>query len=71
MVFGDEFGSVRGHFGPVNTLALHPDGTGFTSGSEDGYIRIHVFDKEYFQLHTEFECVFVLVRARAHAFVST
>ena len=84
MVFGDEFGSVRGHFGPVNTLALHPDGelafppppslsnsrrahinssayyyyftgTGFTSGSEDGYIRIHAFDRDYFQLHTEFD----------------
>jgi translation initiation factor 3 subunit I len=48
MVFGDEFGSVKGHFGPVNTLALHPDGTGFTSGSEDGYIRVHTFDKDYF-----------------------
>lgn len=55
MVFGDEFGSVRGHFGPVNTLALHPDGTGFTSGSEDGYIRVHTFDKDYFSMHNEFD----------------
>lgn len=55
MVFGDEFGIVRGHFGPVNTIALHPDGTGFTSGSEDGFIRIHVFDKDYFSFHTEFD----------------
>lgn len=28
MVFGDEFGSVKGHFGPVNTIAIHPDGSG-------------------------------------------
>jgi len=55
MVFGDEFGSVRGHFGPVNTLALHPDGTGFTSGSEDGYIRVHTFDKDYYAMHNEFD----------------
>jgi len=55
MVFGDEFGSIKGHFGPVNTIALHPDGIGFTSGSEDGYIRIHHFDKEYFALHNEFD----------------
>jgi len=55
MVFGDEFGSVRGHFGPVNTIALHPDGTGFTSGSEDGYIRVHNFDKDYFTMHNEFD----------------
>jgi len=55
MVFGDEFGFVRGHFGPVNTIALHPDGTGFTSGSEDGYIRVHTFDKDYFTMHNEFD----------------
>ena len=28
MVFGEEFGSVKGHFGPINTLAIHPEGTG-------------------------------------------
>ena len=47
-VYGDEFGRVSGHFGPVNTLAFHPDGTGFVSGAEDGYIRLHYFDKDYF-----------------------
>jgi len=55
MVFGEEFGTVRGHFGPVNSVAVHPDGTGFTSGSEDGYIRIHNFDKDYFSLHSELD----------------
>ncbi|CAK8997000.1 Eukaryotic translation initiation factor 3 subunit I (eIF3i) (Eukaryotic translation initiation factor 3 subunit 2) (eIF-3-beta) (eIF3 p36) [Durusdinium trenchii] len=71
MVFGEEFGNVRGHFGPVNTIAVHPEGTGyvccehgglavavearFTSGSEDGYVRVHDFDKEYFQLHSELD----------------
>lgn len=55
MVFGDEFGSIKGHFGPVNTISLHPDGTGFATGSEDGYIRLHVFDKDYFALHKEFD----------------
>jgi len=54
-VFGEEFGNVRGHFGPVNTIAIHPDGTGFVSGSEDGYCRVHHFDKEYFQLHSELD----------------
>ena len=28
LVFEEEFGSVKGHFGPVNSLAIHPDGTG-------------------------------------------
>lgn len=61
LVFGDEFGTIKGHFGPVNTLALHPDGTGFTSGSEDGYIRIHIFDKDYFTMHNEFDDLDALV----------
>jgi len=55
MVFGEHFGSVKGHFGPVNTLAIHPDGTGFTTGAEDGFIRVHQFDKEYFQMHSELD----------------
>mmetsp|Transcript_18460 Transcript_18460/g.30064 ORF Transcript_18460/g.30064 Transcript_18460/m.30064 type:complete len:341 (+) Transcript_18460:46-1068(+) len=55
MVFGEEFGNVGGHFGPVNTLAVHPEGTGFTSGAEDGYIRVHDFDKDYFQMHSELD----------------
>jgi len=55
MVFGEHFGSVKGHFGPVNTLAIHPDGTGFTTGSEDGFIRVHQFDKDYYQMHSELD----------------
>ena len=49
MVFAEEFGRVKGHFGPINTLAFHPNGTGFASGSEDGYIRLHKFDADYFK----------------------
>ena len=63
MVFGDEFGSVKGHFGPVNCIAIHPQGTGFTSGAEDGYIRIHEFDKSYFSFHAELDDVEALKAA--------
>ena len=28
MIFQTEFGRVKGHFGPVNSLAFHPDGSG-------------------------------------------
>lgn len=49
LVFEDEIGRVKGHFGPINTLAFHPDGTGFASGGEDGYVRLHKFDPDYFK----------------------
>lgn len=36
MVYGEEFGRVRGHFGPINTLDVHPFGRSYASGAEDG-----------------------------------
>lgn len=47
MIFANEFGRVKGHFGPVNSLAFHPDGSGFSSGGEDGYVRLHHFTADY------------------------
>jgi len=37
-------GATKGHFGPVHTLAFSLDGTAIASGSEDGCIRLHMFD---------------------------
>lgn len=31
-IFEDEIGRVRGHFGPLNTIAAHPKGLGYASG---------------------------------------
>lgn len=36
MIFAEEFGRVKGHFGPINAIAVHPKGKSFASGSEDG-----------------------------------
>jgi translation initiation factor 3 subunit I len=46
-IYEEEFGRVKGHFGPINALAINPDGSSYCSGAEDGYIRLHHFDKEY------------------------
>ena len=73
LVFEEEFGKVRDHFGPINSVAYHPDGRrylkmkkydfylkkinyfniflfyfSYSSGGEDGFIRVHYFDKSYF-----------------------
>lgn len=47
--FSDELGCIAGHFGPVNTLAFAPHGRAYTSGGEDGYIRIHHMDSDFFE----------------------
>ncbi|KAK9454587.1 WD40-repeat-containing domain protein [Dipodascopsis uninucleata] len=47
-IFEDEIGRLKGHFGPLNYIVVHPAGTGFASGGEDGYVRVHHFDKSYF-----------------------
>ncbi|CAD6567992.1 MAG: translation initiation factor eIF3 subunit [Tremellales sp. Tagirdzhanova-0007] len=48
-LFEEEIGRVRGHFGPINTLAVHPQGRAYASGAEDGFVRVHWFDDAYFR----------------------
>jgi len=48
MIFEEEIGTVKGHFGPINCLAWFRDGRGFVTGGEDGYVRVHHFDNDYF-----------------------
>eukprot|EP00037_Helgoeca_nana_P012003 m.108152 g.108152 ORF g.108152 m.108152 type:complete len:333 (-) comp21197_c0_seq1:175-1173(-) len=52
-IFQEEIGGVKGHFGPINTLAFHPNGKQYCSGGEDGYVRLHNFDDSYFEFHFE------------------
>lgn len=54
LVFEEEFARVGGHFGPINSCAFHPDGKSYSSGGEDGYVRIQYFDQDYLQF--QFEC---------------
>jgi len=54
LVFMEEFGRVKGHFGPINSIAFHPSGKGYASGAEDGYIRVHNFDDTYYQYQLEY-----------------
>lgn len=45
--YEEKLAVVKGHFGPVNTLAVSPNGKMFASGSEDGFVRLHHFDAQY------------------------
>jgi translation initiation factor 3 subunit I len=46
-IYGEEMGSVHGHFGPVNTLSFNPTGRSFASGGEDGQVVIRHFPSSY------------------------
>jgi translation initiation factor 3 subunit I len=37
-IYEEEFGRVKGHFGPINAIGIHPQGRSFASGSEDGCV---------------------------------
>jgi translation initiation factor 3 subunit I len=44
-IYGDELGRIRGHFGPLNTIAASRGS--FASGGEDGYVRVHHYDDAF------------------------
>lgn len=48
-IYEEEFGKVKGHFGPINALDVHPNGRSYASGAEDGYVRLHFFDNSYLE----------------------
>lgn len=48
IIYNENLAQIKGHFGTVHTIAFHPDGQSFASGSEDGYVHYHRFQPEYF-----------------------
>lgn len=54
LIYEEEFARVKGHFGPINSIAFHPGGQQYTSGAEDGFLRVHNFDRDYFEYKFDF-----------------
>jgi len=48
IIHNELLATIKGHFGTVHTVAFHPDGSAFVSGSEDGYVHYHRMLPEYF-----------------------
>lgn len=44
---GAPLGSVKCHFGTINSVAFHPSGKLFASGAVDGYVKLQRFDSQY------------------------
>ena len=44
----------QGHFGPINSMAWHPDGNIIATGGEDGYVRIQTFDDDYLEFKYDY-----------------
>lgn len=42
-----ELASVKGHFGPINSLDFSRDGKSFVSGGEEGIVRLHHLTEDY------------------------
>lgn len=48
IIYNEKLAGIKGHFGTVHSVAFHPDGQSFASGSEDGYVHYHRMLPEYF-----------------------
>jgi translation initiation factor 3 subunit I len=53
--FSNNFNGLSSPNQPTDSVAVDPTGKSYASGGEDGYVRVHQFDKGYFDFTYEVE----------------
>jgi translation initiation factor 3 subunit I len=53
--FSNDFNGLSSPNKPTDSVAVDPTGKSYASGGEDGYVRVHQFDKGYFDFTYEVE----------------
>lgn len=48
IIYEEEMAQIKGHFGPVHSIQISPDGKSFVTVSEDGTVRLQRFPLEYY-----------------------
>ena len=51
MITGEELGAIGGHFSPINVIAISNNGRVIVSGAEEGTVRKHVMEEDYYALN--------------------
>lgn len=49
IIYEEEMAQIKGHFGPVHSIQVSPDGRSFVTVSEDGTVRLQRFPLEYYE----------------------
>lgn len=48
IIYEEQMAQIKGHFGPVHSMQISPDGRSFVTVSEDGTVRLQRFPLEYY-----------------------
>lgn len=63
LVFEEEIGKLKAHFGPVNSVAFSRNGKFFVTGGEDGYIKVFKFSDKFLKMSDDPETFYKLKKS--------
>lgn len=69
LIDATELARFGGHFGPINSISVSPDGTQLATGSQDGYLRLSTLPPAYERLGDDEDLHAVAVQEATKAYV--